>query len=73
MVAFFDIPLILLFKGLTYFVLFDIINIQGDIKVAKLLDRETESKYMFPILVRDGGFPERTAFAAVSCLTLYIQ
>ena len=58
--------------GLFYNLLYDDF-MQGDIKVTKPLDREVESHYIFPILVRDGGFPERTAFAAVSlrlCLFL---
>ena len=39
---------------------------QGAIQLASSLDRELESFYTFPILVRDGGIPERTAYAAVS-------
>ena len=39
---------------------------QGAIQLASSLDRELESYYTFPILVRDGGIPERTAYAAVS-------
>lgn len=35
----------------------------------KPLDREKESYFTFPIYVRDGGYPERTAFAAVSIFT----
>ena len=50
MVAFIDIPLTLLFKDCTNCVLY----MHGDIKVSKLLDSETDSKYVSNTIQRLG-------------------